>query len=57
MRIRCSAGCRRAFASTVSHGEEEDGCNSVQSELPDQGRSPHCPEISGHPVKTQHVIH
>lgn len=55
--IRCSAGWRRAFAGTASRGEEEDGCNSVQSELPGQGRSPHCPEKSGHPAKTHHVIH
>lgn len=56
MRIRCSAGLCRAFAGTASRGEEEDDCNSVQSELPGQGRLLHCPEISGHPVKTLHVI-
>lgn len=50
--IRGSASWRRAFAGTASRGEEEDGSNSVQSELPGQGRSPHCPEKSGHPVKT-----
>lgn len=49
--IRCSVGWCRAFAGTASRGEEEGGCNSVQSELLGQERSPHCPEISGHPVK------
>lgn len=44
-----SAGWRRAFAGTASRGEEEDGCSSVQSELPGQGRSPPCPGTSGHP--------